>query len=267
LSGPIAAAFDACRAQRRAARIPFLVCGDPSPDLTVPLCEALARAGADIIELGVPFTDPLADGPTIQRAAARALAHGVTLRRSIAIAAQARARVRVPMVLFTYVNPILRMGEEAFADQVAQAGVDGVLVTDLPLEEGAGLRALLSERGVDSILLVAPTSGADRIAASARAARGFIYCIARMGVTGAREDLPESLAREVASIRDATQLPVAVGFGISTPAQVRAAGTLAHGVVVGSALVAVVERAVAVGRIGSVVQEVEQEASRLFGAR
>ncbi len=262
--GRIAAAFEACRSQRRAARIPFLVCGDPSPEMTLPLCEALVRAGADIIELGVPFTDPLADGPTIQRAAGRALACGVALRQSIALAAQARQRIGVPLILFTYVNPIIKMGEEAFADQVAAAGVDGVLVTDLPLEEGERLRALLADRGVDPILLVAPTSGSARIAAAARAARGFIYCIARMGVTGARQDLPEGLAREVASIRDATSLPVAVGFGISTPQQVRAAGSIAQGVVVGSALVTVIEAAVARGEQGSVVSQVEREASRVF---
>ena len=264
-AGRIAAAFETCRTQRRAARIPFLVCGDPSPEMTVPLCEAFARAGADVIELGVPFTDPLADGPTIQRAAGRALAHGVTLSQSIAMAAAVRARIGVPLVLFTYVNPILRMGEEAFAERVAGAGVDGVLVTDLPLEEGEGLRALLMDRGVDPILLVAPTSGSARIAAAARAARGFIYCIARMGVTGAREDLPEGLAGEVASIREATSLPVAVGFGISTPHQVKAAGAIAQGVVVGSALVAFIEAAVARGEMGSVVARVEKEASRIFG--
>ena len=199
----IAEAFARAGAQRRPAYVPFITAGDPAPGLTVPLCEALARAGADIIEIGVPFSDPLADGPTIQRATDRALSQGVGLARSIELAASARRRVPCAMVLFSYYNPILRMGEEAFAEAARSAGVDGVLVTDLPLEEAGGLRARLIARGIDPILLVAPTTGAARLALAAREARGFIYYICRLGVTGARSDLPEGLEGEVAAVRSA----------------------------------------------------------------
>jgi tryptophan synthase alpha chain len=240
----IAEVFAAARRDGRPVFIAFITAGDPAPHLTVPFCEALERGGADIIELGVPFSDPLADGPTIQRASGRALAHGVGLARSLELAADARRRVGAPLVLFTYYNPILRMGEELFAGRAAVAGIDGVLVVDLPPEEGAGLRALLIARGIDPILLVAPTSGKDRIQHAAREARGFIYYVCRTGVTGARESLPEGLDEAIAAMREASSLPVAVGFGISSPEQVRSVGAVADGVVVGSALVAAVEEAV-----------------------
>jgi len=241
----IAQAFAAARAQGRAAIIPFLTAGDPTPVLTLPLCEALTRAGADIIELGVPFSDPLADGPTIQRASERALSQGVGLAETIQMAARIRERIAAAIVLFTYYNPILRMGEERFVEAAGKAGVDGVLVTDLPLEEGADLRSKLMSRGIDPILLIAPTTDPARVTESGREGRGFLYYISRTGVTGARRDLPEGLAADVAAMRRAVPLPVAVGFGVSSAEQVRAVASFADGVVVGSALVDVIERACA----------------------
>ncbi len=243
----ITEAFSRARRERRAAFIPFITAGDPSPDLTVPICEALARAGADIVELGVPFSDPLADGPTIQRASQRALEHGVGLKRSLEIAAQIRSRLDVALVLFTYCNPVLRMGVDRFARLAREAGIDGVLVTDLPLEEGGDLRAELIVAGIDPILLAAPTSGPERVAAAGREGRGFIYYISRTGVTGARGTLPEGLAEEIREVRRAVPLPVAVGFGISTAEQVLMVSQAADGVVVGSALVAVIDSALESG--------------------
>ena len=265
----IAEAFERARGEKRSAFIPFITAGDPSPTSTVPLCEALSRAGADIIELGVPFSDPLADGPTIQKASQRALEQGVGLARSLELAAATRARVATALVLFTYYNPILRMGEKAFAERAAAAGVDGVLVTDLPLEEGGSLRSLLSARKVDPILLVAPTSGRDRLAMAAREARGFIYYVSRTGVTGARETLPEGIAGEVTEVRKVAGLPVVVGFGISRPEQVRAVGKVADGVVVGSALVAVIESALDEQRRApaDLPQQLERAAKHLLGEK
>jgi tryptophan synthase alpha chain len=198
----------------------------------------------------------------------------VGLSRALELASEARRRVRAALVLFTYYNPILSMGEERFADRAAAAGIDGVLVTDLPLEEGATLRSLLMARGIDPILLVAPTSGKDRIQHAAREARGFIYYICRTGVTGARETLPEGLGAQIAAVRAASSLPVAVGFGISSPEQVRSVAAVADGVVVGSALVAVVEESVAGpgGGAGAgsgippdLPLRLERAAARLFG--
>ncbi|HET6373580.1 MAG TPA: tryptophan synthase subunit alpha [Candidatus Polarisedimenticolia bacterium] len=239
----IARVFETARGLSRPVFIPFITCGDPVPAMTAPICEALERAGAGIIELGVPFSDPLADGPTIQRSSQRALAQGIGLRQCLALAAEIRGRVAAALVLFTYYNPILRMGEETFVKAARDAGLDGVLVTDLPLEEGGPLRTLLIANGIDPILLVAPTTAPERIAATAMQGRGFIYYVSRTGVTGQRESLPRELAGEVTRLRKLTSLPVAVGFGISRPEHVRAVGNVADAVVVGSALVAVVESA------------------------
>ncbi len=269
----IADAFASAKAAGRPAYIPFLTAGDPSPAHTPPLCEALARSGAGIIELGVPFSDPLADGPIIQRASQRALSHGVGLARSLELAAEVRRRIGAALVLFTYYNPILRMGEEAFAARAQRSGVDGVLVSDLPLEEGRKLRTCLIARGIDPILMAAPTSGVQRIAMAAAQARGFIYYISRTGVTGTQEALPAGLMAEIAAVRRAASLPVAVGFGISSPEQVAAAGSAADGVVVGSALVLVVEESVissnSLGASGGAAPDLEARleaaARRLFG--
>jgi tryptophan synthase alpha chain len=239
--GRIEEAFARARSERRAAFIPYVTAGDPAGDATLDICRALAEEGADVIELGVPFSDPLADGPVIQRACERALASGMTLTRALDLAARIRAEVKPALVLFTYVNPILRMGLEPFAERAASAGIDGVLATDLPDEEAAELRAALQARGIRLIALLAPTSGEARLARLAKSAGGFIYYISRTGVTGERSDLPPGLASEVALIRKTTSTPVAVGFGISTHDQFRKVAAIADGVVVGSAIVRAVE--------------------------
>ena len=241
--GTIASAFARCRAERRAAFIPFLMAGDPDLATTERLLAALAEGGADLIELGVPFSDPIADGPVNQRAAARALAAGTTLSRVLELVARNRDKLGVPVVLFSYFNPIHARGVERFAEQAATSGVDGVLCVDLPPEEAAAeYTPALAAAGVDPVFLLAPTSDRERIAAVDRAAAGFIYYVSRTGVTGERAELARELVRGVKRARRRVHLPLAVGFGISTPEQVAAVGEIADGVVVGSALVAEVER-------------------------
>jgi tryptophan synthase alpha chain len=237
----IGEAFASSRRQVRAAFVPFLVAGDPDLATTETLVAALAEGGADVVELGVPFSDPIADGPVNQAAAGRALAGGATLGRILALVARLRARTPVPIVLFSYFNPIHRYGLRRFAEHAAASGVDGVLVVDLPPEEAAGAYLdALGATGLDPIFLLAPTSTAGRLRAVKRAGRGFVYYVSRTGVTGERQALPDELARELRAVRRRLPLPVAVGFGISTPAQAREAGQLADGVVVGSALVRLV---------------------------
>jgi tryptophan synthase alpha chain len=238
----IAAAFAAAKAASRPALIPYLTAGDPDLARSRDLFLALGRGGADLLEVGVPFSDPIADGPVIQRAAERALASGATLGNILELCARLVREGAPPCVLFTYYNPIHRMGIEAFAGRAAEAGLAGVLVTDLPPEEGEELRQALGARGLASIGFLAPTSSAARRRAVAAASTGFLYCIARLGVTGVRGEVPDDLAEQVKDIRsDAGGLPLAVGFGFKDAAQVRAAGRYADGVVVGSALVRVVE--------------------------
>jgi tryptophan synthase alpha chain len=212
--------------------------GDPDLATTASAVRALAGAGADVIELGVPFSDPIADGPVNQAAATRALAAGATLGRILAMVSGLRADVAVPLVLFSYFNPIFRYGVERFAEHAAASGVDGVLVVDLPPEEAAGeyLEAL-RQHGLDRIFLLAPTSTRERRRAVRRTGSGFVYYVSRTGVTGERRALPADLVDEVRSLRRDIDLPIAVGFGISTPEQVAAVAEIADGVVVGSALV------------------------------
>ena len=237
----ITEAFAAARAARRAAFIPYLTAGDPGLEATPVLLRAMAAGGADVIEIGVPFSDPIADGVVNQRAAERGRRAGATLRAILERCGRLREPLP-PLVLFTYFNPIHRMGAESFAAQAAKAGIAGVLVTDLPPEEGADLRAALQARGVDSIGLLAPTSPPERRAAITAAARGFLYFISRAGVTGVRDDLPPGLEAQVRDARaHANGLPVAVGFGLSRPEQVRAVREFADGFVVGSALVRLIE--------------------------
>lgn len=234
----IAAAFDRARAEKRAAFVPYLTAGDPHVDVTAALVVALARAGADVVELGVPFSDPIADGPVNQAAAQRALAAGTTLESILEMASRVRAASRVPLVLFTYFNPVHAYGPARFAEHAAASGIDGVLCVDLPPEEARGdYLAALARFGLDPIFLLAPTSTRERVKAVARAGRGFVYYVSRTGVTGERTELPRGLAREVSDLRRRLKLPVAVGFGISTPEQVAAVARVADGVVVGSALV------------------------------
>jgi len=205
------------------------------------IARGIARAGADLLEIGVPFSDPIADGPVNQRASARALRNEVTMRSCLDLSARLRSDGAPPIVLFTYYNPIHRMGLEPFAVAAAASGVDGVLVTDLPPEEADELQGALRPRGVDLIFLLSPTSSQQRVERICRNAAGFIYVISRTGVTGAREDLPPGLDAQVRAARDASRLPIAVGFGISRPEQARRIAEFADGVVVGSALVRLIE--------------------------
>lgn len=235
-------AFARCRAEKRAAFVPFLMGGDPDLDATGELLQALVAGGADVVEIGVPFSDPIADGPVNQRAAARALAAGATLSGVLRVVARHRDRLGVPVVLFTYFNPLHVRGLEVFAEQAAASGVDGVLCVDLPPEEAeTELVPALRRNGVDSIFLLAPTSTRDRIARVAARASGFVYYVSRTGVTGEQDELPKGLEREVKRVRRKVGAPVAVGFGLSTPKQVAAVGRIADGVVVGSALVRLIE--------------------------
>ena len=244
MSGTIAEAFRRARGEGRPAFIPYVTAGDPSLESTRAIVAALGRGGADLIELGVPFSDPIADGVVIQRAADRAIRGGATLEGILDLAARLRGDRLPPIVLFSYFNPILRMGSSKFARKAADAGVAGVLVTDLPPEEAEEMRATLAETGVARIGFLAPTTPPERVRAIARDSSGFLYLISRAGVTGARPDLPVGLDSHVAAIRAvAPGLPIAVGFGVSRPEQVRSLAAFADGVVVGSALVQVIEEA------------------------
>jgi tryptophan synthase alpha chain len=250
----IAEAFGRARRERRAAFIPFLTAGDPSAHATIELARALERAGADILELGVPFSDPIADGPVLQRSAARALEAGTTVSDVCRIASAIRRQTSLALVLFSYLNPLLRNGLETAAGEARRAGFDAVLVTDLPPEEGAAVEPLFRREGLKTVFLVSPTSPAARMTRAAELSTGFLYVITRAGTTGARDSLPPGLAATVARARRSSRraLPIAVGFGISTPEAVRLAAALADGVVVGSALVALAEKAGegAVGEVG-----------------
>ncbi len=229
--------FKTARDQDRAVFIPYITAGDPSLERTIEVIEALERAGADIIELGVPFSDPIADGPTNQKAAERALASGTTLRGVIEMVAEIRKSSEIPIVLFTYANPVLQFGLDAFSDAGARVGIDGVLFTDVPVEELPRFEPALRAAKIDPILLVTPTSGKARIKAAAKAGSGFMYLVSRTGVTGARRRLNPELEGLIAEVRKASKLPVAVGFGISDAEQVRQVAEWADGVVVGSAIV------------------------------
>jgi tryptophan synthase alpha chain len=223
--------------------IAYITAGDPSLDATEKIVLAAAEAGADVIELGVPFSDPVADGPTIQRASERALRSGTTLASVLDLVGRLRSHTDVPLVLFSYFNPILQMGLEKFGRVAAAAGADGVLATDLTLEEANEYRAIMHSNGLDTIFLVAPTSTDTRIENIARASSGFLYLISRAGVTGAREALPPELPGLTRRIRKFTTLPIAVGFGISLPTHVTVLGGIADAAVVGSVLVAEIEKA------------------------
>jgi tryptophan synthase alpha chain len=261
----IDAAFAALRAQRRAGLVTYVTAGDPDRDTSVRILIALARAGADVLEVGVPFSDPLADGPVIQRASERALLAGMTLRGTLDVVRDVRAAVETPIVLFTYANPVLRMGEEAFVKDAAGAGVDGVLVLDLPVEEAGPFRQRLVGAALDPIFLLSPTTSDARIRASSDLGRGFLYVISRLGVTGARAKVAADAESLVTRIRAHTDLPLALGFGISTPEQVAEVGQWADAAVVGSALVNVIAEHGAApdvaGRAGAYVRWLKGQAS------
>jgi tryptophan synthase alpha chain len=237
----IEATFARLRAQSGRALIPYVVAGDPSLDLTRALVEEAAAGGADLIELGLPFSDPLADGPTIQRAGARALAGGVSLAKLLPVVAELRPRVTAPLLLMTYLNPLHRYGLEAAARDLAQAGFDGLIVPDLPLEESGSFARTAHAAGLDLVQFAAPTTGPTRLRRVARAARGFVYLVALTGITGERTDLPPDLVGLIRDLRAVTTKPVCVGFGISTPAQVAEVVRWADGAIVGSAIVRLVE--------------------------
>ncbi len=238
----IAATFKTLQGQAKKALIPFITAGDPSPAHTVPLMHKLVEAGADILELGVPFSDPMADGPTIQRASERALKHGVGLRDVLAMVAEFRkTNPATPVVLMGYANPIEAMGYEQFAREAGDAGVDGVLTVDYPPEECAGLAAALQQRDIDMIFLLSPTTPDKRFQLVAKLARGFIYYVSLKGVTGsANLDLQE-VGRKIPLIQAAASLPVGVGFGIRDGETARAVAQFADAVVIGSRIVQEIE--------------------------
>jgi tryptophan synthase alpha chain len=238
----IAAVFAALKQQNRKALIPFIIAGDPDPAMTVPLMHALAAAGADVIELGVPFSDPMADGATIQRSSERALKHGTALRHVLGFVAEFRkTNDRTPVVLMGYANPIEAMGHTRFADTARASGVDGVLVVDYPPEESGRLSELLAQREVDSIFLLAPTSTESRIEQVARCARGYIYYVSLRGVTGASHLDLDEVAHKLPQIRSHIKLPIGVGFGIRDAQTATAVAKFADAVIIGSRLVEEIE--------------------------
>jgi tryptophan synthase alpha chain len=238
----VAARFARLREQDRRALIPYITAGYPRKNATLPLLDGLVDAGADVIELGVPFSDPVADGPTIQRSSQRALELGVTLAWVLDTLAAFRAKHDLPVVLFTYLNPVLRLGGERFITDAVAAGADGVLVTDLPVGSDDELEGLFEASPLALVRLIAPTTPPARALAIARRAQGFLYYIARMGVTGASARLRESLPAEIATLRAVTDVPIAAGFGISTPEQAAAVASVADGIVIGSALIDALDR-------------------------
>jgi tryptophan synthase alpha chain len=240
----ISATFESLRNQGRKALIPFITAGDPDPGLAVPLMHALAGAGADVIELGVPFSDPMADGPVIQRSSERALKHGVSLRDVLGFLAEFRKTDRAtPVVLFGYANPIESLGVERFADAAKAADADGVLVVDYPPEEAQQLVKVLDARSLDTIFLLSPTTTDERLGRIAKLGRGYLYYVSLRGVTGASNiDLAEVAAR-VRRVHEFTQLPVGVGFGIRDAASAKAIAAFSDAVVIGSALIQEIEKA------------------------
>jgi len=252
--------FSELRARGRAAFVPYITAGDPTLARTRQLVLALERAGADVIELGIPFSDPLADGKINQEAAERALRNNVSLGDVIALVRDLRRETQVPLIFFTYLNPVFQYGYERFAAHAAEAGVDGVLALDVPPEEAAPLKQALDARDMRMIFLVAPTSTDERIARIAAMASGFIYHVSLTGVTGERATIAADLGENIARIRAATALPIAVGFGVSKPEHVAAIAKLADGVVVGSAIV---KRVGAGGDSNAMVSGVEQFAREL----
>jgi len=259
--GRIGDCFDRLRSAGEKALVPFLTAGDPDLDTTAELVLAMADAGADLIEIGIPFSDPIADGPTIQRSSQRALSSGVTLRRVLEQVKALRSQVDVPLILFGYANPFYSMGVDGFSEAAAEVGVDGVIVPDLPPEEGVQLFSALESRGIDGVLLAAPTTSPERLKMLAERTRGFLYYVSLTGVTTARTELAQGIQERVEQIRGLSDLPVCVGFGVSTPAHAREIGQFADGVVVGSAIVDRIEsardRAEAVDRVASFVKELK----------
>jgi tryptophan synthase alpha chain len=234
--------FENVKNEGRAAFVAYITAGDPSPEQTPELVRALERGGADLIELGVPFSDPIADGPVIQRASDRALKAGTTLPKVLGIARTIRETSQIPLLLFTYLNPALRYGIEKLARDASAAGIDGCLLTDASVEEAEPYVKIMRDAGLDTVFLAAPTSTERRLKLVSEYSSGFVYLVSRTGVTGERATLSESVAPLIQKMRSASKLPLAVGFGISTPEQAGAVAKLADGVVVGSAIVREIER-------------------------
>ncbi len=248
-------AFRAIRARTGPGLVTYVTAGDPGLDRTAEILVAIDRAGADVLEVGVPFSDPLADGPVIQRATERALAAGATLGGVLDMLSGVRSRLAAPVVIFSYANPILRMGLGPFVERARAAGVDGVLALDVPPEEAGDMRDHLTTAGLDTIFLLSPTTTRERIRRAARLGSGFLYGISRLGVTGARDTVAASAQDLAARVREATDMPLAIGFGVSHPDHVRAIGAYADAAVVGSGLVSVIE---AHGHGPALLDEVER---------
>ncbi len=258
----ISAVFDALRQRGETALIPFVMAGDPDLETTLQLMFAAAENGADLIEIGVPFSDPTADGPVLQRSAERALRHRTSMPAVLEMVQRFRRSSQLPVILFGYYNPIYRYGGERFAADARQAGVDGCLVVDLPPEEADELQCWTDPAGIDMIFLLAPTSGPERVDMVLRRAHGFVYYVSLTGVTGARAVLPEQLHAAVDALQERTSIPIGVGFGISSPQQAAAVGAFADAVIVGSALMKLVEDhavdGTAVERVGSFVRDLKE---------
>jgi tryptophan synthase alpha chain len=263
MSNRLADTFARIRAEKRPGLVTYTTAGDPDLPRSAEILKALDRAGADVLEVGVPFSDPLADGPVIQRATERAIAAGGSLRASLAMIAAVRAQVKAPIVIFSYANPMLRLGLDAFARQAADSGVDAVLALDLPIEEAGGFRETLAAAGLDTIFLLSPTTTEARIKRAAELGSGFLYGISRLGVTGARAQVAAGAGPMVRRIRQHTAMPIALGFGISTPDQVAEVCAYADAAVVGSALVSVVADA---GTNPDLIEKVETYVRWLKGA-
>jgi tryptophan synthase alpha chain len=243
--------------QKRPTLVAYVTCGDPDLATTRDVILAAIDAGADVIELGVPFSDPLADGPVIQRASERALQKGTNLEEVLVLASEVRKRSQAGLIIFSYLNPLMRMGLPRFCAAARKAGVDGALVTDLPVEEAGEYLAEMRKNTLATVFLAAPTSPDERLKRIAAVSTGFVYAVSRTGVTGTRQQLPEDAGRLVRRLRRYTKLPVAVGFGISTPDQFSAVGEFADAAVVGSAIVQIIERNV--GREAEAVREFVRE--------
>lgn len=252
-------AFAALRPERRCALIPYIMAGDPDAQTTERLVEAFVDAGATAVELGVPFSDPIADGPINQRAGLRAMAQGMAVRPALDLVARLRARTQVPLLFMTYYNLILRYGPGKFARDATAAGLDGLIAADLPPDTAGELIDDARGTGLATVFMAAPTSTPERIRAVAAASTGFIYCVSRTGVTGVRDALPEGLPELVRRIRAETQTPICVGFGISRPAQAGEVAKVADGVIVGSALVQMIEEAPRdIERVGRFVRDLAE---------
>jgi tryptophan synthase alpha chain len=255
MSKRLADTFTRLRTEKRPGLVTYTTAGDPDLPRSAEILKALDRAGADVLEVGVPFSDPLADGPVIQRATERAIAAGGSLRASLAMVSAVRSHVKAPIVIFSYANPMLRLGLDSFAQQAAAAGVDGVLALDLPIEEAGSFRETLASSGIDTIFLLSPTTTEARIRTAAELGSGFLYGISRLGVTGARASVAIGAEAMVRRIRAHTAMPIALGFGISSPEQVAEVCAYADAAVVGSALVSVIAEANAAPNLIARVEE------------